>query len=84
MAYIISISGTMGNYLVTNESGELYRWDVDNSVKFKMDKEEQKVCQRYVSCCRGVNFRVRSMICPELTKAVRVTSEPKSYEEIEF
>ena len=36
---IISLSGTVGNYYITNEIGEIYRWDVDSSVKFKIDRE---------------------------------------------
>ena len=34
--YVTSISGSIGNYYLTNEVGELYHWNVDNSVKFKI------------------------------------------------
>lgn len=37
--YVSSIAGTIGKYYLTTALGELYHWDVDSSVKFKIDKE---------------------------------------------
>ena len=33
-----SIAGTINNYYLTTARGELYHWDVDTSVKFKIEK----------------------------------------------
>ena len=49
---------------LTNESGKLYQWDVDNMVKFKVHEENEKSAQRYVSSSRGNLYRVRSTIKP--------------------
>jgi hypothetical protein len=45
---IISISGSTGIYYASNEKGNCYKWDVDNMVKFKIDKENEQFAQRYV------------------------------------
>lgn len=62
---IISLSGNIGIYYVTNEKGNLYKWDVDNMVKFKRFEENKKISQRYVNSTRGSLFHVRSTIKPE-------------------
>jgi hypothetical protein len=32
------MSGSLGTYYATNESGSCYKWDVDTMVKFKLDQ----------------------------------------------
>lgn len=39
VSFITSIAGTIGNYYLTTATGELYHWDVDSSVKFKIERE---------------------------------------------
>jgi hypothetical protein len=51
-------------------------------VKFKLDRENEQVTQRYVEACRGTVLKVRSMINPEFCKVVRKTKELKTYEPI--
>lgn len=81
---LIAITGSVGTYYATDQSGRCYKWDVDNMVKFKEDRDESKVVQRYVEACRGSVYRVRSTIKPELCGVVRKTEELKTYEPIEF
>jgi hypothetical protein len=33
------MSGHIGCYYLTNEKGEIYKWDVDSNVKFRLFKE---------------------------------------------
>lgn len=75
---VVSISGTVGTYFVTNEIGNLYKWNVDNMVKFKADKEDN-IQQRYVDSSRGSVFRVRSMINPEFCKIKRISTDLRTY-----
>lgn len=81
---IVSISGILGKYWVVNGVGQAYKWEVDTSVKFKPDKENDKIPQRFTKCYRGLSFRVQSIVRPELTKTRLMTEEPKSYEPINF
>jgi hypothetical protein len=42
-------------------------------VKFKIDKENDQFAQRYVEACKGVVLKIKSLINPELCKAIRIT-----------
>lgn len=57
---------------------------MDSSVKFKLERENEKIAQRFVSSTRSSIFKVRSLAVPELTKVKLLTEEPRSYEDIEF
>jgi hypothetical protein len=81
---VASLAGSIGHYYLTNETGELYHWDVDSSVKFKPERENERVPQRYVAATRSAICKVRSMVVPELTKVRLLTEDLRSYEDIEF
>jgi hypothetical protein len=40
--------------------GEVYKWDVDANVKFRLYKDNQEVSQRYVAAERGQLFKIKS------------------------
>lgn len=48
-------------------------------VKFKEDKENQNIKQRYICGTRASVFRVRSTIKPEACKIKRITKDPRTY-----
>lgn len=84
IGYVTSIAGTIGKFYLTTATGQLYHWDVDSSVKFKIEKEDEKIPQRIVECSRGSLWKIRSLVVPELTRVKKVTENPCSYEDIEF
>lgn len=45
---IISVSGHPGSYYATNQYGQAYVWEVDGSVKFKLEKGKDRLSQRIV------------------------------------
>jgi hypothetical protein len=57
---------------------------VDSSVKFKLERENEHIAQRYVAATRSSICKVRSMVVPELTKVRLLTDDLRSYENIEF
>ena len=49
--HMISVSGHTGIYYVTNQDGVVYKWDVDNSVKFRRSADKEST-PRIISCSR--------------------------------
>lgn len=46
---------------------------MDSSVKFKPERENEKIAQRFVSATRSSVFKVRSLAVPELTRVKLLT-----------
>lgn len=38
---LVSVTGHIGSYYMTNQLGEIYKWDVDANVKFRLYKDNQ-------------------------------------------
>ena len=53
-------------------------------VKFKVERDENNVMQRYIAASKGNNYRVRSMINPAFCQIVRKTKSLYTYEEISY
>lgn len=49
---IISLSGHPGSYYATNQNGQAYAWEVDGSVKFKLERIKERLSQRIVVCSK--------------------------------
>lgn len=73
------MSGHTGVYEVTNQNGEVYRWNVDSSVKFRKHVEYEKWTPRIIECSRGREYRLKTLPEPELCSVRTLTKSLKTY-----